>query len=174
VGVSCARRQAIVQERLLDWSARFGALGLHCLEMTGDTETTSWADLADVDIMCVRLCLHIGLQAHLLLSCTLAALTRRRCAPRRSLTTPGAQRRPHCASFARMLLTHACVITRCAEKFDAVTRRNKDKGSMSFFADIGLFLIDEVHILADERGPAVRRSNKRRTQKQPAARHHAG
>jgi replicative superfamily II helicase len=27
---------------------------------------------------------------------------------------------------------------------------------MSFFADIGLFLIDEVHILADERGPAVR------------------
>ena len=27
---------------------------------------------------------------------------------------------------------------------------------MSFFADIGLFMIDEVHILGDERGPAVR------------------
>jgi ATP-dependent DNA helicase HFM1/MER3 len=43
------------------------------------------------------------------------------------------------------------------EKFDAVTRRNKDKGSMSFFADIALFMIDEVHILGDERGPAVRK-----------------
>jgi hypothetical protein len=32
---------------------------------------------------------------------------------------------------------------------DAVTQRNKDKGSMSFFADIGLFMIDEVHILGD-------------------------
>ena len=27
---------------------------------------------------------------------------------------------------------------------------------MSFFADIALFMIDEVHILGDERGPAVR------------------
>lgn len=26
---------------------------------------------------------------------------------------------------------------------------------MSFFADVGLFLIDEVHILGDERGPAL-------------------
>jgi hypothetical protein len=42
-----------VQERLADWSARFGAqLGLNCVEMTGDTATVSWAELAEADIVC--------------------------------------------------------------------------------------------------------------------------
>jgi hypothetical protein len=95
-----------VQERLLDWSARFGALGLHCLEMTGDTETTSWADLADVDIMCVSVLVFTpDLRVHHLLFCTLAALTRRYRAPRRSLTTPGAQRRPHLRLICARMLT---------------------------------------------------------------------
>ena len=39
------------------------------------------------------------------------------------------------------------------EKFDAVTRRSQ--GGMSFLSDVALFCIDEVHILADERGPAL-------------------
>lgn len=30
------------------------------------------------------------------------------------------------------------------EKFDSATRRNKDRGGMSFFADISLFMIDEA------------------------------
>ena len=39
------------------------------------------------------------------------------------------------------------------EKFDAVTRRAQ--GGMSFLSDVALFCIDEVHILNDERGPAL-------------------
>lgn len=84
-----------MQERLADWSSRFGAqLGLNCVEMTGDNANVSWSELAEADII---------------------------------LTTP--------------------------EKFDAVTRRVQ--GGMSFFSDIALFCIDEVHILGDERGPAL-------------------
>ena len=45
-----------MQERLADWSARFGAqLGLNCVELTGDTATVSWSELAEADIMCARL-----------------------------------------------------------------------------------------------------------------------
>ena len=41
-----------MQERLADWSARFGALlGLNCVEMTGDTATVSSSELAEADIM---------------------------------------------------------------------------------------------------------------------------
>ena len=44
-----------MQERLVDWSARFGALlGLNCVEMTGDSATVSWSELAEADIMCVQ------------------------------------------------------------------------------------------------------------------------
>ena len=39
------------------------------------------------------------------------------------------------------------------EKFDAVTRRAQN--GMSFLSDVALFCVDEVHILNDERGPAL-------------------
>jgi len=38
------------------------------------------------------------------------------------------------------------------EKFDSITRRRKDRGSMSFFSEIALLLIDEVHLLNSNRG----------------------
>lgn len=90
--------QALVQERCSDWTARFGPLGLRCLELTGDTDTASASGhpLRDADII---------------------------------LTTP--------------------------EKFDSVTRRNKGRDGMSFLADVGLLLLDEVHSLGDDRGPAL-------------------
>eukprot|EP00898_Chlorokybus_atmophyticus_P002457 jgi/Chlat1/3211/Chrsp22S03497 len=52
-------------------------------------------------------------------------------------------------------LSEADIILATPEKFDSITRKHKDRGGMSFFGDIALLLIDEVHILNDSRGPAV-------------------
>jgi replicative superfamily II helicase len=41
------------------------------------------------------------------------------------------------------------------EKFDSITRKNKDRGGMSFFGDCALVMIEEVHLLGDERGGAL-------------------
>ena len=62
-----------------------------------------------------------------------------------SETDPDSQRR----------LPQADVILTTPEKFDAVTRRGAGRGSMGFFADIQLVIIDEVHILNDERGKSL-------------------
>ncbi|EFJ14665.1 hypothetical protein SELMODRAFT_119598 [Selaginella moellendorffii] len=47
------------------------------------------------------------------------------------------------------------IILTTPEKFDSITRRNKDHGGLSFFADVGLFEIDEVHLLHEPRGAAL-------------------
>lgn len=41
------------------------------------------------------------------------------------------------------------------QKFDAVTRYRIKDGGLSFFSDIALLLIDEVHLLNDPRGAAL-------------------
>ena len=41
------------------------------------------------------------------------------------------------------------------QKFDSITRRHRDSGGLSFFGDIALLLIDEVHLLSDPRGAAL-------------------
>lgn len=41
------------------------------------------------------------------------------------------------------------------QKFDAVTRHGVRDGGLSFFSDIALMLIDEVHLLNDPRGAAL-------------------
>lgn len=41
------------------------------------------------------------------------------------------------------------------QKFDAVTRYRIKDGGLSFFGDIALVLIDEVHLLNDTRGAAL-------------------
>lgn len=41
------------------------------------------------------------------------------------------------------------------QKFDAVTRYRIKDGGLSFFSDIALVLIDEVHLLNDPRGAAL-------------------
>lgn len=41
------------------------------------------------------------------------------------------------------------------QKFDAVTRYRVKDGGLSFFSDIALLLIDEVHLLNDPRGAAL-------------------
>lgn len=43
----------------------------------------------------------------------------------------------------------------CKQKFDAVTRHSLKGGGLSFFSDIALLLIDEVHLLNDPRGAAL-------------------
>ncbi|OMO59219.1 hypothetical protein CCACVL1_24992 [Corchorus capsularis] len=91
-----APSKALVQEKLRDWNQKFGALGISCLELTGDNESYSIRNIQEADII---------------------------------LTTP--------------------------EKFDAVTRYRIKDGGLTFFSDIALLLIDEVHLLNDLRGAAL-------------------
>ncbi|XP_012081222.3 DExH-box ATP-dependent RNA helicase DExH17 [Jatropha curcas] len=49
----------------------------------------------------------------------------------------------------------ADIILTTPEKFDAVTRYRIKDGGLSFFSDIALLLIDEVHLLNDPRGAAL-------------------
>ncbi|XP_065878315.1 DExH-box ATP-dependent RNA helicase DExH17 isoform X1 [Euphorbia lathyris] len=49
----------------------------------------------------------------------------------------------------------ADIILTTPEKFDAVTRYRIKDGGLSFFSDIALLLIDEVHLLSDPRGAAL-------------------
>ncbi|XP_072981151.1 ATP-dependent DNA helicase MER3 homolog isoform X1 [Typha angustifolia] len=52
-------------------------------------------------------------------------------------------------------IQEADVILTTPEKFDAVTRHSVKDGGLSFFSDIALVLIDEVHLLNDPRGAAL-------------------
>jgi ATP-dependent DNA helicase HFM1/MER3 len=46
------------------------------------------------------------------------------------------------------------IILTTPEKWDSCSRKWKDKG-MSFVSQIGLMLVDEIHILGDDRGPCL-------------------
>ncbi|CAI0456154.1 unnamed protein product [Linum tenue] len=52
-------------------------------------------------------------------------------------------------------IQEADIILTTPEKFDAVTRYRIKNGGLSFFSDIALLLIDEVHLLNDPRGAAL-------------------
>ncbi|KAF9624793.1 hypothetical protein IFM89_014081 [Coptis chinensis] len=52
-------------------------------------------------------------------------------------------------------IQEADLILTTPEKFDAVTRYRIRDGGLSFFSDIGLLLIDEVHLLNDPRGASL-------------------
>ena len=52
-------------------------------------------------------------------------------------------------------LTGVDILLTTPEKFDSITRKNKDRGGMSFFGDCALVMIDEVHLLGDDRGGAL-------------------
>ncbi|KAA8548132.1 hypothetical protein F0562_004607 [Nyssa sinensis] len=52
-------------------------------------------------------------------------------------------------------IQEADIILTTPEKFDAVTRYRIKDGGLSFFSDIALLLIDEVHLLNDPRGAAL-------------------
>ncbi|GAQ86596.1 DNA/RNA helicase MER3/SLH1 [Klebsormidium nitens] len=52
-------------------------------------------------------------------------------------------------------LQDADIILTTPEKFDSLTRKRNDSGGMSFFGDIALVLIDEVHLLNESRGAAL-------------------
>ncbi|KAK2661719.1 hypothetical protein Ddye_000293 [Dipteronia dyeriana] len=91
-----APSKALVQEKLRDWSQKFGSWGINCLELTGDNGFYNTRNIQEADII---------------------------------LTTP--------------------------EKFDAVTRYHIKDGGLSFFSDITLILVDEVHLLSDLRGAAL-------------------
>ncbi|XVF60252.1 hypothetical protein PTKIN_Ptkin08bG0030000 [Pterospermum kingtungense] len=58
-------------------------------------------------------------------------------------------------SYSRRNLQEADLILTTPEKFDAVTRYCIKDGGLSFFSDIALLLIDEVHLLNDLRGAAL-------------------
>ncbi|KAF4527806.1 hypothetical protein B566_EDAN016218, partial [Ephemera danica] len=87
--------KALCSERYLDWSVKFGPLGVQCLELTGDSDPSDYFELRDFQLL---------------------------------LTTP--------------------------EKWDVVSRRWRDNKSLVQL--VKLFLIDEVHLLSEERrGPVM-------------------
>ncbi|KAL6953196.1 Sec63 [Sarracenia purpurea var. burkii] len=59
------------------------------------------------------------------------------------------------ASYNIRNIQEADIIVTTPEKFDAVTRYHFKDGGLSFFSDIALVLIDEVHLLNDPRGAAL-------------------
>ncbi|KAJ8443907.1 hypothetical protein Cgig2_032731 [Carnegiea gigantea] len=58
-------------------------------------------------------------------------------------------------SYSTRNIQEADIILTTPEKFDAVTRYRIKEGGLSFFSDIALLLIDEVHLLNDPRGAAL-------------------
>nr|KYP63300.1 putative ATP-dependent DNA helicase HFM1 [Cajanus cajan] len=58
-------------------------------------------------------------------------------------------------SYTSRNILEADIILTTPEKFDAVSRYGIESGCMSFFSDIALLLIDEVHLLNDPRGAAL-------------------
>ncbi|KAM6572347.1 hypothetical protein CsatA_016427 [Cannabis sativa] len=58
-------------------------------------------------------------------------------------------------SYSIKNIQEADIILTTPEKFDAVTRHGIKDGGLSFFGDISLLLIDEVHLLNDPRGAAL-------------------
>ncbi|PSN73512.1 P-loop containing nucleoside triphosphate hydrolase protein [Corynespora cassiicola Philippines] len=86
--------KALCSERQRDWAAKFGPLGLKCIELTGDTETMELANIQSANLI---------------------------------ITTP--------------------------EKWDSLTRKWKDHERLMRL--IKLFLIDEVHILKEDRGATL-------------------
>jgi hypothetical protein len=43
--------KALVQEKMRDWTAKLGALGINCLEMTGDSEFYNRKAIHDSDLI---------------------------------------------------------------------------------------------------------------------------
>ncbi|XP_024992174.1 DExH-box ATP-dependent RNA helicase DExH17 [Cynara cardunculus var. scolymus] len=58
-------------------------------------------------------------------------------------------------SYSVRNIQEADIVLTTPEKFDAVTRFGIKDGGLSFFSDISLVLIDEVHLLNDPRGAAL-------------------
>jgi len=52
-------------------------------------------------------------------------------------------------------LDRARIIVATPEKFDSITRRSSKTGKMGWVGDVGLVMIDEVHILGSSRGPTL-------------------
>ncbi|KAF2193462.1 P-loop containing nucleoside triphosphate hydrolase protein [Zopfia rhizophila CBS 207.26] len=89
-----APTKSLCSERLRDWQKKFTPLGLECVELTGDSDSTNLRTVQSANVV---------------------------------ITTP--------------------------EKWDSVTRKWKDHEKLMRL--IRLFLIDEVHILKDERGSTL-------------------
>ena len=83
--------KALCSERQRDWQKKFGPLGLHCVELTGDSDAADLRSVQSANII---------------------------------ITTP--------------------------EKWDSVTRKWKDHERLMRL--VNLFLIDEVHLLKEDRG----------------------
>lgn len=86
--------KALCSERHRDWQRKFGPLGLHCVELTGDSDAADLRSVQSANII---------------------------------ITTP--------------------------EKWDSVTRKWKDHEKLMRL--VNLFLIDEVHLLKEDRGATL-------------------
>uniref|UniRef100_A0A7N0TP65 DEAD/DEAH-box helicase domain-containing protein n=1 Tax=Kalanchoe fedtschenkoi TaxID=63787 RepID=A0A7N0TP65_KALFE len=51
VKIYIAPSKALVQEKLRDWSQKFGSWGVSCLELTGDNEAYNMRNIQEADII---------------------------------------------------------------------------------------------------------------------------
>jgi len=49
--IPVAPMKALCSERYQDWNSRFGAIGLKCLELTGDSLMYDYSELQDVHVI---------------------------------------------------------------------------------------------------------------------------
>lgn len=123
--VYVAPTKALIQERVNDWSQRFGHLQLSIVECTGDSAESM--DLTQADVIATTPCV------------TATSLLMR---ARQEISPP-------------WMFQCRQLFLKCREKLDALSRRCFDTGSMRFVSDVALLLIDEVHVVSETRGPTL-------------------
>lgn len=133
-----APTKALCSERFDDWTRRFGALGYRCTELTGDSDSTALAQLSSANIMCVR---------------ARARPPGRLTWRRRSLTTP--EKWDRCAAVLRAARRRPPArLTRARARLRSVTRKWRDRHRL-IVEQVRLVLVDEIHLLHEDRGATL-------------------
>ena len=132
-----APMKALCSERFTDWQAKFGPLGLHCCELTGDSQLDDYFELQSAQIvMTTPVSQPTYHNSH------------------RTFVPPPPPPLFLCVCLSVCLSVSLSLSLFLQEKWDSMTRRWRDHKSLVQL--VRLFLIDEVHQLNDEvRGPTV-------------------
>ena len=164
-----------MQDKLREWTQRFSSLGVKCQEFTSDSGSTNVLDMLDTDIILATpeviffpnaLSIDISLLFLSLLwfpynkDESIQIQKTPEVTWRHILIKNVLDLRNTCSSLLQFvpkfnILQAAYFFAVSTQKFDVMSRRHRDRGGMSFFGDIALLLIDEVHLLSETRGAAL-------------------
>ncbi|TQD98072.1 hypothetical protein C1H46_016337 [Malus baccata] len=154
-----APSKALVQEKVRDWNQKFGSWGITCLELTGDNESYNVRNIQEADIILTTpekfdaVTRYRAKDGGMSFFSDIALLLIDEV---HLLNDPRGAVLEAIVSRIKMLAQNPELkSSSLAHKFDAVTRYRAKDGGMSFFSDIALLLIDEVHLLNDPRGAVL-------------------